>query len=976
MKMEDLDEVAREIEQLENLQDDLYLDDVGAEKPDRTTSFGRGKKYIDLVAMGNGRNVMSRGHGRSKNRQKRGGMSQGMVGKVQSDSADIIDIDVDDLNVIDNWDLDDENDESGAFEDFMLEDGSGSKSAYRSRGVQGLVGFSKRGQFRRGAKAPGTQRQFKAGKSVLPVDSDFRECPLVEDMFDIESKSHHQQSRGSLSHSCWTRDPHDSGHAHHNPRDERSRRNDSLGREDHRSPSFVPHRKDPRLASRQLSDPSDARFGPAWNDPRLAPKQPDVSCSEVSDSIPAPARKDPRLVPQQVLAQHKEESDTSYEPTNEDQLLVQQGEKVSLRSDPRLTIGKQQVDIMRRKGLQNRFGPTRKDPRLAAQLSGLQRREGENKNSDKTSFEKASVVSASQNPISALAPPGVDESNEGLDLKTSGEVQTNRRGPRSPSPPPPPSSSGDHPSPGNRKRDRSPGRRSHHERSLSPLHSRLERSQSPRRRNSRRDRGGSISPRRRDRSLEWRLDRRSESRDRHERSSRRDWSPSPRNRRERSRLSREWSISPRRDRSLSPRRRRSSSDRRDRSMSPRGRHSSYSPPLRSSLTSSRDESWRQSSPTGQLPHQPQYPHVQPPQQSYEVMAPPPPNMYSEGNYGSSSQPGASYGGPSPSIGGPTGPGYHSNYQQYGYDNYYQQPPPPLPPYSGEFVPPTPQPPIWPEGGMVYPDMSQPPPLQLPSASGSVGTVTPSSGGANAATSGQCTVDQKSEEAKKEAIKNELIQQKQALAKQREEYVRKKVLIARELDLLRDQEEELLEEKSRDNDRILKENNKLQLEIQNKLKAINNVIDMLTGIIGDKEEKYMGKGSHRDEPKTEKKKPQTPPETPPQSSSSSDSELEDGQKRADKVDSVSSSRDDKKHAHDGKPVYNYIHYDPEMHWCRVCDVFPRTAKEFLNHLHSAEHKEQTLERKLVDMPWHKVQADLEVPHVMGAPTKRTPIREIW
>jgi hypothetical protein len=61
-----------------------------------------------------------------------------------------------------------------------------------------------------------------------------------------------------------------------------------------------------------------------------------------------------------------------------------------------------------------------------------------------------------------------------------------------------------------------------------------------------------------------------------------------------------------------------------------------------------------------------------------------------------------------------------------------------------------------------------------------------------------------------AIKNELIQQKQTLAKQREEYVRKKMLIARELDLLRDQEEELLEEKSRDNDRILKENNKLQV----------------------------------------------------------------------------------------------------------------------------------------------------------------------
>jgi hypothetical protein len=484
-----------------------------------------------------------------------------MVDKVPTDSADIFDIDVDDLNMIDNWDLDDEN-YSGAFEDFMLEDGSGSKSSYRSRSIQGLVGFSKRGQFRRGAKALVTQRQFKAGKSMLPgADPEFGECQLVEDMFDIESKSHHQQSRGSLSNTFWTRDPHDSGHAHHNPRDERGRRNDSLEQEDHRSPSFMPHRKDPRLANRQLSDPPDARFGPAWNDPRLAPKQPDVPSSEISDTVCAPARKDPRLVSQQVLAQHKEELDTSHELENKDRLIVQQAEKASLRSDPRLTVGKQQIDDMRRKGFQNRFGPTRKDPRLAAQLSELQRREGANKSSDKTLLEEASVVSTSQNPGSAMVPPGINESHEVLGLKTSDDMQTNRRGPRSPSPPPPPSSSGNHPSPGNRKRDRSPGRRSHHDRSLSPLRSRLDRTQSPRRRKSRRERGGSISPHRRDRSLEWRHDRRSESRDRHERSSRRDWSPSPRSRRERSRLSREWSMSPRRDRSLSPRHERSSSDR-------------------------------------------------------------------------------------------------------------------------------------------------------------------------------------------------------------------------------------------------------------------------------------------------------------------------------------------------------------------------------------------------------------------------------
>lgn len=45
--------------------------------------------------------------------------------------------------------------------------------------------------------------------------------------------------------------------------------------------------------------------------------------------------------------------------------------------------------------------------------------------------------------------------------------------------------------------------------------------------------------------------------------------------------------------------------------------------------------------------------------------------------------------------------------------------------------------------------------------------------------------------------------------------------------------------------------------------------------------------------------------------------------------------------DDKPAYNFVHYDPEMHWCKVCDIFPKTAKEYLNHLHSNEHKETCL-----------------------------------
>ena len=77
-----------------------------------------------------------------------------------------------------------------------------------------------------------------------------------------------------------------------------------------------------------------------------------------------------------------------------------------------------------------------------------------------------------------------------------------------------------------------------------------------------------------------------------------------------------------------------------------------------------------------------------------------------------------------------------------------------------------------------------------------------------------------------------------------------------------------------------------------------------------------------------KKPKTPPETPPQSPNS-EHEEKDGEEET------------VKNASKDKPVYNWVHYDPEMHWCRVCDVFPRTAKEYLNHLHSTEHKEETL-----------------------------------
>lgn len=51
-----------------------------------------------------------------------------------------------------------------------------------------------------------------------------------------------------------------------------------------------------------------------------------------------------------------------------------------------------------------------------------------------------------------------------------------------------------------------------------------------------------------------------------------------------------------------------------------------------------------------------------------------------------------------------------------------------------------------------------------------------------------------------------------------------------------------------------------------------------------------------------------------------------------------------------PQVNYAFYDPELHWCKACNVFPKTAKDYLNHLHTKEHTEMV--KKNTESPWHE------------------------
>lgn len=73
----------------------------------------------------------------------------------------------------------------------------------------------------------------------------------------------------------------------------------------------------------------------------------------------------------------------------------------------------------------------------------------------------------------------------------------------------------------------------------------------------------------------------------------------------------------------------------------------------------------------------------------------------------------------------------------------------------------------------------------------------------------------------------------------------------------------------------------------------------------------------------------------------------------------------------KKQINYIYYDPEIHWCQSCNVFPKTAKDYLNHMQSPGHTEKTM-GNTTETPWRDNLPDVPT-YPADAPTKRTPIR---
>lgn len=189
-----------------------------------------------------------------------------------------------------------------------------------------------------------------------------------------------------------------------------------------------------------------------------------------------------------------------------------------------------------------------------------------------------------------------------------------------------------------------------------------------------------------------------------------------------------------------------------------------------------------------------------------------------------------------------------------------------------------------------------------------------------------------------------------------------------------------------------------MQIKKKLDTIENVIDMLNGIIGDEEAD--------EEPEIMPKKEPEPPiiklaqPTASAASTTSDSSDSSDSSSSSSSSSESSTEDEENGTGDGSPTnrlknraiktmkakqrqiappakpaapqaqnYNYVFFDPEQHWCESCSVFPKTARDYLKHLHAEEH----MNRETMETPWHVGIDHDPYPTFDKAPIKRVPVR---
>ncbi|KMZ01414.1 zinc finger matrin-type protein CG9776 isoform X2 [Drosophila simulans] len=250
----------------------------------------------------------------------------------------------------------------------------------------------------------------------------------------------------------------------------------------------------------------------------------------------------------------------------------------------------------------------------------------------------------------------------------------------------------------------------------------------------------------------------------------------------------------------------------------------------------------------------------------------------------------------------------------------------------------------------------------------------------------------------DAVAQEAEKQKDELKKQRANYVKKVTLLKKEMKVLKDQREDLAAgdaPPSPTTKNFIEENDRLQMQIKKKLDTIENVIDMLNGIIGyeDVDDEPSKQKSHgKAQPEQQDSRSHSSSESSADSSESSSSsstasdsssDNEDGEEAGGAVGSptnrlkhraIKSMKAKQLHG-ETKTVptqaqnYNFVFFDPKQHWCESCGVFPKSARDYLKHLHAEEH----MNRETIETPWHVGIDHDPFPTFENAPAKRVPVR---
>ncbi|XP_030080587.1 zinc finger matrin-type protein CG9776 isoform X2 [Drosophila hydei] len=259
----------------------------------------------------------------------------------------------------------------------------------------------------------------------------------------------------------------------------------------------------------------------------------------------------------------------------------------------------------------------------------------------------------------------------------------------------------------------------------------------------------------------------------------------------------------------------------------------------------------------------------------------------------------------------------------------------------------------------------------------------------------------------DAVAQEAENQKEELKKQRTNYVKKVSLLKKEMKVLKEQRNDLTAgdaPPSPTTKNFIEENDRLQVQIKKKLDTIENVIDMLNGIIGDEEADEDSEVTPKKDSEPAISKLAQPSaagaEASTTTSDSSDSSESSSSSSSSSESSTEDEGDEENGTGDGSPTnrlknraiktmkakqrqaapaskssasqvqnYNYVFFDPEQHWCESCSVFPKTARDYLKHLHAEEH----MNRETMETPWHVGIDHDPYPTYDKAPIKRVPVR---